>query len=136
MNVELTGTIVQILPYEGGTSTAGKEWRKVVFILEMQDQYPRKVAISLLNDNIDKFPLQVGAVVTANLDIESREWNGKWYTEVRAWQVIYPQAQPVAPAPQPTTQAYTQQAYTQQAYTQQVATPAPAHPQAAEDLPF
>lgn len=113
MNVELTGTIVQMLPYESGTSKAGKEWRKQVFILETQEQYPRKVAISLLNDNIDKFPLQAGKVVTANLDIESREWNGKWFTEVRAWQVTYPQAQPVAtPAP------------------------APAQPQAAEDLPF
>lgn len=131
MNVELTGRIALILPLEQGVSKAGNAWRKQVFILETQEQYPRKVAISLLNDNIDKFPLQVGAVVTANLDIESREWGGKWYTEVRAWQVTYPQAQPVAQATQPTTQAYTQQAY-----TQQVATPAPAQPQAAEDLPF
>lgn len=131
MNVELTGRITQILPLEQGLSKAGNAWRKQVFILETQDQYPRKVAISLLNDNIDKFPLQVGAVVTANLDIESREWGGKWYTEVRAWQVTNPQAKPVAQATQPTTQAYTQQAY-----TQQVATPAPAQPQAAEDLPF
>lgn len=136
MNLELTGTIVQTLPYESGTSKAGKEWRKVVFILETQDQYPRKVAISLLNDNIDKFPLQVGKVVTANLDIESREWNGKWYTEVKAWQITYPQGKPVAthvatyvatPPPQPVA-TYAQPVAT---YTQ-----APAQPQAAEDLPF
>lgn len=133
MNVELTGRIAQIFPIEQGVSKAGNAWRKQVFILETQEQYPRKVAISLLNDNIDKFPLQVGAVVTANLDIESREWNGKWFTEVRAWQVTYPQAQPVAQATQPTTQAYTQQAYTQPVATP---APAPAQPQAAEDLPF
>ena len=133
MNVELTGRITQILPLEQGLSKAGNAWRKQVFILETQDQYPRKVAISLLNDNIDKLPLQAGAVVTANLDIESREWNGKWFTEVRAWQVTYPQAQPVAQATQPTTQAYTQQAYTQPVATP---APAPAQPQAAEDLPF
>nr|DAU00391.1 MAG TPA: Single-strand binding protein strand beta-sheet extended loops.85A [Caudoviricetes sp.] len=126
MNVELTGRIALILPLEQGVSKAGNSWRKQVFILETQGQYPRKVAISLLNDNIDKYAIQVGKVVTANLEIESREWNGKWFTEVRAWQVTSPQAQPVAPAPQPTTQAY----------TQQVATPAPAQPQAAEDLPF
>ena len=131
MNLELTGTIVQMLPYEGGTSKAGKEWRKVVFILETQDQYPRKVAISLLNDNIDKYAIQVGKVVTANLEIESREWNGKWYTEVKAWQLTYPQGQPVATrvatSPQPVA-----------TYAQPVATPsaAPAQPQAAEDLPF
>ena len=133
MNVELTGRITQILPLEQGVSKAGNSWRKQVFILETQDQYPRKVAISLLNDNIDKFPLQVGAVVTANLDIESREWGSKWYTEVRAWQVTNPQAKPVAQAPQPTAQAYTQQAYTQPVATP---APAPAQPQAAEDLPF
>ena len=130
MNLELTGTIVQVLPYEGGTSKAGKEWRKGTFILETQDQYPRKVAISLLNDNIDKYPTQVGTVVTAHLDIESREWNGKWYTEVRAWQITYPQAQPVASYQQPTPQPY----------TTPVATPAtqpsPAQPQTADELPF
>lgn len=120
-----------MLPYEGGTSKAGKEWRKQVFILETQEQYPRKVAISLLNENIDKFPLQVGAVVTANLEIESREWNGKWYTEVKAWQLTYPHGQPVATHLATSTQPVA-------TYAQPVATPAPApaQPQAAEDLPF
>ena len=131
MNVELTGRIAQILPLEQGVSKAGNSWRKQVFILETQDQYPRKVAISLLNDNIDKYAIQVGKVVTANLEIESREWNGKWYTEVKAWQLTYPQGQPVAThlatSPQPVA-----------TYAQPVATPsaAPAQPQAAEDLPF
>ncbi len=131
MNLELTGTIVQMLPYESGTSKAGKEWRKVIFILETQDQYPRKVAISLLNDNIDKYAIQVGMVVTANIEIESREWNAKWYTEVKAWQITKPQGQPVAThvatSPQPVATS-----------PQPVATPAPApaQPQAAEDLPF
>jgi hypothetical protein len=131
MNVELTGTIVQMLPYEGGTSKAGKEWRKVVFILETQDQYPRKVAISLLNDNIDKYAIQVGMVVTANIEIESREWNAKWYTEVKAWQITLPQAQPVATHVATSTQPVA-------THAQPVATPAPApaQPQAAEDLPF
>lgn len=105
MNLELTGRITQILPLEQGVSKAGNAWRKQVLILETQDQYPRKVAISLLNDNIDKYAIQVGTVITAHLDIESREWNGKWYTEVKAWQITYPQAQPVAQAQQPTAQA-------------------------------
>lgn len=127
MNLELTGTIVQVLPYDGGTTKAGKEWRKGVFILETQDQYPRKVAISIFNDNIDKYPTQVGTVVTAHIEIESREWNGKWYTEVKAWQITYPQGQHVATSPQPVA-----------TYARPVATPAPApaQPQAAEDLPF
>ncbi len=131
MNLELTGTIVQVLPYDGGTTKAGKEWRKGVFILETQDQYPRKVAISILNDNIDKYPTQVGTVVTAHIEIESREWNGKWYTEVKAWQITYPQGQPVSSSPQPTAQAYASPVAT--------TTPpaaAPAQPQTADELPF
>lgn len=131
MNLELTGTIVQMLPYEAGTSKAGKEWRKVVFILETQDQYPRKVAISLLNDNIDKYTIQVGTVVTANIEIESREWNGKWYTEVKAWQLTYPKGQPVATHLATSTQPVATYAQPVATYTQ-----APAQPQAAEDLPF
>ena len=130
MNLELTGRITQILPLEQGVSKAGNAWRKQVLILETQDQYPRKVAISLLNENIDKYKTPVGIVVTAHIEIESREWNGKWYTEVKAWQITYPQGQPVAQAPQPTAQAY----------TQPVATPtaqqAPAQPQASDELPF
>lgn len=131
MNLELTGTIVQVLPYDGGTSKAGKEWRKGGFILETQEQYPRKVAISIFNDKIDKYKTPVGIVVTAHIEIESREWNGKWYTEVKAWQITYPQGQPVsthvATSPQPVA-----------TYARPVANPAPAQaqPQAAEDLPF
>ena len=131
MNLELTGRITQILPLEQGVSKAGNAWRKQVLILETQDQYPRKVAISLLNDNIDKYSIQVGTVVTAHLDIESREWNGKWYTEVRAWQITYPQGQPVSSSPQPTAQAYASPVAT--------TTPpaaAPAQPQTADELPF
>ena len=120
-----------MLPYEAGTSKAGKEWRKQVFILETQDQYPRKVAISLLNDNIDKYTIQVGKVVTANLEIESREWYAKWYTEVKAWQLTYPQGQPVATHLATSTQPVATYAQPVATYTQ-----APAQPQAAEDLPF
>lgn len=131
MNLELTGTIIQVLPYDGGTTKAGKEWRKGGFILETQEQYPRKVAISIFNDNIDKYTTQVGTVVTAHIEIESREWNGKWYTEVRAWQITYPQGQPVSSSPQPTAQAYASPVAT--------TTPpaaAPAQPQTADELPF
>ena len=130
MNLELTGRITQILPLEPGVSKAGNAWRKQVLILETQDQYPRKVAISLLNENIDKYTTQVGTVVTAHIEIESREWNGKWYTEVKAWQITYPQGQPVAQDPQPTAQTYTQPVATP------TAQPSPAKPQTADELPF
>ena len=94
-------------------------------------QYPRKVCFSLFGESITKFPLQVGQDVTVSIDIESREWNSKWYTEVRAWNVTYASQQP--------------QLQAQAAPQSQVAQPAPStppqqqpstQPQAADDLPF
>lgn len=126
-NKELTisGRIVSVLPLQQGTSKAGKPWQKREYILDTGGQYPKKVCFSLFGESITKFPLQVGQDVTVSIDIESREWNSRWYTEVRAWNVAYASQQPQSPAPQPP-----------------VAQPAPPQPQpaqqpqAADDLPF
>lgn len=145
-NLEITGTIIQMLPLQEGTSKSGNAWKKQDCVLETESQYPRKVCFNLFGDNVDKFPVQVGQKVTVSIDIESREFNGRWYTDVRAWNIIYPQAQQVAqpayqqpPAyqPQPTyQQPQPQQAY-QQAYPQQQAVaPAPQQAGVADDLPF
>ena len=135
-NLEITGTIIQIQPLQEGTSKSGNAWKKQDCVLETDAQYPRKICFNLFGDNVDKYPVQVGQKVTVSIDLESREFNGRWYTDVRAWSIVYPQAQQVA---QPTyQQPQPQQAY-QQAYPQQqVVAPAPATPQAgvADDLPF
>ena len=122
----ITGRVLQLLPLQEGTSKAGNAWQKQDFILETPGQYPRKVCICLFGDNVVKFPLQAGQNVTVNLDIESREFNGRWYTDVRAWNIVYNDVQ-TAPA-----QARTQPATP----TTPQPAPAPARPQAAEDLPF
>lgn len=141
-NLEITGKVIQILPLQEGVSKAGKPWKSQTFVLETGGQYPRKVPIKLFGDIVDRFPLQVGQDVTASLDIDGREWEGKWFSEVRAWNIVYPQDQQVAqpayqqpPAYQP--QPTYQQPQPQPAYQQAVA-PAPATPQAgvADDLPF
>ena len=131
-NLEITGTIIQIQPLQEGTSKSGNAWKKQDCVLETDAQYPRKVCFNLFGDNVDKFPVQVGQKVTVSIDIESREFNGRWYTDVRAWNIVYPQAQQVAqPAFQQPQPAY-QKAYPQQ----QAVAPAPATPQTVEDLPF
>ena len=125
--MNISGKVVQVLPIQTGTSKAGNPWQKQEFILEQGGQYPRKVCVCLFGDNVAKFPLQVGQSVTASIDIDSREFNGRWYTEIKAWSITQTGAQQAAPAPQ------------------QVATApaaAPAQPQpapqagAADDLPF
>ena len=133
--LNISGIVLNILPLQSGTSKAGNQWQKQDFILETGGQYPRKVCICLFGDNVTKFPLQVGQSVTASVDIESREFNGRWYTDVRAWNVVYNGQQQGAPAPAPTAAAPTAQPAPTPAKGATAQAPAGA-PAAADDLPF
>nr|DAM51950.1 MAG TPA: Single-strand binding protein strand beta-sheet extended loops.85A [Caudoviricetes sp.] len=133
--LNISGIVLNILPLQSGTSKAGNQWQKQDFILETGGQYPRKVCICLFGDNVTKFPLQVGQSVTASVDIESREFNGRWYTDVRAWNVVYNGQQQGAPAPAPTATAPTAQPAPTPAKGATAQAPAAA-PAAADDLPF
>ena len=133
--LNISGIVLNILPLQTGTSKAGNQWQKQDFILETGGQYPRKVCICLFGDNVEKYPLQVGQSVTASVDIESREFNARWYTDVRAWNVVYNGQQQGAPAQAPTATAPTAQPAPTPA--KGAATQAPAGaPAAADDLPF
>lgn len=133
--LNISGIVLNILPLQSGTSKAGNPWQKQDFILETGGQYPRKVCICLFGDNVEKFPLQVGQSVTASVDIESREFNARWYTDVRAWNVVYNGQQQGAPAPAPTATAPTAQPAPTPAKGATAQAPAGA-PAAADDLPF
>lgn len=85
--MEISGTIIHILPEESGTGKNGNQWRKQYFILETKDQFPKKVCIQAWNEKIEQFGLKVGDEATVSFDVESREYNGKWYTDVKAWKV-------------------------------------------------
>ncbi|HSV87610.1 MAG TPA: DUF3127 domain-containing protein [Bacteroidales bacterium] len=84
--MEISGKVYQILPEQQGEGRGGG-WRRLDFILEAPGQYPRKICIGLWGDKIDQANLQVGEQVTASIDIESREYNGKWFTSVKAWKI-------------------------------------------------
>lgn len=133
--MNISGKVVQVLPIQQGTSKAGNPWQKQEFILEQGGQYPHKVCISLFGDNVAKTP-QVGQDVMVSVDIDSREFNGRWYTEIKAWNVVQAGAQQAAPAPQQAAPA-PQQVAAAPAATPAQPQPAPA-PQtgAADDLPF
>ena len=84
--MELTGKIIQLLPEESGQSARGP-WRKQQYILETEGQYPKKVCFMAWGDKIDEFKLQEGEDVVVSINIESREYNGRWYTDVKAWKI-------------------------------------------------
>ncbi|HXR80855.1 MAG TPA: DUF3127 domain-containing protein, partial [Saprospiraceae bacterium] len=58
-------------------------WKKQEFIVETQSQYPKKVCLSVWGDKVDQFSLSVGQFVNVSVELESREYNGRWYTEAR-----------------------------------------------------
>jgi len=84
--MEIKGRVIQILPASSGSSARG-EWKRQDFILETEEQYPKKVCISNWNDKVDIDKLPKKALVTASINLESREYNGKWYTDVRVWKI-------------------------------------------------
>lgn len=83
--MEISGKIIQMLPLQQGTSKAGNPWKKQEYVLETLDQYAKKVKFDFFGDKADQYPLSVGDEVTVSFDLESREFNGRWYTDVRGW---------------------------------------------------
>lgn len=88
MSIEISGKFVKTLPEASGTSAKG-EWRKGGLVVETEEQYPRKIAIVCWGDDRlkDIAGLRDGDKVKVSVDIESREWQDKWFTDVRAWKI-------------------------------------------------
>ena len=84
--MELKGKVIQLLPVQTGMGKKG-QWKKQEFIVETQTQYPKKVCLSAWGDKIDQFNVSEGDIVNVSVDLESREYNGRWYTEARAWKI-------------------------------------------------
>lgn len=102
--MEVSGKIIQILPLQEGTGRNGNPWKVQTAILETQDQYPRKVCFEVFGeDRINNNPFKVDDIVTVSFDIDSHEFNGRWYTSIRAYRVQQglPEQTPAAPAAAP-----------------------------------
>ena len=84
--MQLTAKLTQLLPIQTGTGKNG-EWKKQDTIVETDGQYPKKVCISIWGDKINEGQLQIGNLLQIDFDIESREYNNKWYTDIKAWKI-------------------------------------------------
>lgn len=86
--MEIQGKIIQVLPLQEGTSSKGNVWKLQPYVLETQGQYPKKVYFEVFGeDRIKQNPAQEGEEVTVGIDIESEEYNGRWFTKIRAWKI-------------------------------------------------
>lgn len=84
--MEITGKLIQVL---NAQSIAGKNGSSIKqeFIIETDGKFPKKVCLSMWGAVVDTFNYERGETITASFDISSREYNGKWYTEVKAWKI-------------------------------------------------
>ena len=84
--MQLTAKLVQLLPLQTGTGKNG-QWKKQDILVETEGQYPKKICVSIWGDKINESQLQIGSLLAISFDVESREYNGRWYTDVKAWKI-------------------------------------------------
>lgn len=101
--MKLEGKIIVAQPIQSGVSKNGNNWQRQDFVLEIPGQYPKKVAFSVMNSNIQNFGLAVGQDVDIEIDINANEWQGKWFNSITCWKAtLRNPGQPTA-AQQPQT---------------------------------
>lgn len=133
--MEITGKIIAVLPEQGGTSKTGNEWKKQEYVLETHDQFPKKVCFQLFGaDRIAQAAIQPGEELTVSFDIDSREYQGRWFTNINGWKVE--RAGAMGTAPQSTPMGMTPDHFAPAAAP--IASAAPDFGQAnpIDDLPF
>ena len=147
---DITGKIIAVLPANSGTSArTGNPWMSQTYVIETQGQYPKKLAFDVFGEErIKQFNIQQGEELTVRFDIDAHEYNGRWFNQIRAFNVEKSGQQTTQqPTQQPASNVSNPQA-TQQAPQQQnmfnagVQNAAPyqptQHQQASDpnDLPF
>ena len=95
--MEITGKLIQKLAMQSGVGKTGTNWQKQEFVIETTEQFPKKICANLWGDKVDVLQsFNIGDTVIMSFNLESREYMGKWYTDVRAWKLEVPTANPAA----------------------------------------
>lgn len=132
----IRGLVVAVGQLQQGVGKSGKQWQKQDYVVQSEGAYPKKVAFSIMNDKIAQANIQMGNIVEAEVSIESREYNGKWYTDLTAYRVdnLSVAAPAMSPQPQNVYQQTAPQGYTA------AQNPQPANtfgqPTSSNDMPF
>ena len=135
--MDLTGKIIAVLPASSGVSQrTGNSWMSQDYVIEVPGQYPKKCVFRVFGeDRIKQFNIQMGEDVTVSFDIDAHEFNGRWFNDIRAYNVqrgvVAPAAAPAAESPFPPQGAAPQDATAPFPPAQE-----PAGEGSADDLPF
>lgn len=105
MTFNVTGTIVKVLEKKSGTSQAGKEWASQDFVIQEQNSDNILFFNIFGEENITNYNLEEGDAISVILDVRSREWNGKYFTELRCKQCFHTTKKKTAAQPTVSTEA-------------------------------
>ena len=139
--MDLTGRIIAVLPAQSGVSArTGNSWMSQDYVIEVPGQYPKRCVFRIFGeDRIKQFNVQLNEDVTVQFDIDAHEYQGRWFNDVRAFNIIRGQVAPAAAIPEAGVAQFTPQ--------QPAAAPAaatspfppemgPASEGSTDDLPF
>lgn len=100
--MELQGKVIAVLPARSGVSARG-EWKSQSFVIETHDSFPRKMVFDVFGEErLTRFNIQLGQEVNVSFDIDAHEYNGRWFNNIRAFDVrlVDPNTISAAPAAQ------------------------------------
>ena len=125
MNLELTAKLLTLMPVQTGTGKNG-EWTKQDFIVETDEQYPKKICIVAWNDTAKTIQnIKPFSTLKMAISIESREYNSRWYTDVRTFRIDVINSPSSATSTKDTKE-----------FEPATADPMQNEPEAGDDLPF
>ncbi len=97
--MEIQGKVIAVLPERSGISQRG-EWRSQTYVIETQEQYPKKMAFDVFGgDRIVNFGIHIGEVINVSFDIDAHEYQGRYFNQIRAWNVTKVSQQAAAQEP-------------------------------------
>jgi len=105
--MEIKGKLVKVLPAQTGPSKSGGEWKKQEFVIELEGTYPRKACFTIWGDKVNIGSFVEGTMLNVFFDVDSREYNEKWFTNLTAWKVeSAAESAPSGPQPLPPLDSY------------------------------
>ena len=133
--MEIIGKAISALPVKSGVSQrTGEQWQSREYVIETQDQYPKKMCFEVFGtDKLKEFNIRNNDLIKVHFDITAREYNGKWYNSVRAWKVEHVNQDGSAAGATANQVAASSQQEPQAPATQAAA---PAAKESDDDLPF
>ena len=133
--MELQGRVIVVMEPREGTSARGP-WKSQQYVIETHDQYPKKMAFDIFGaDRIDQFAIKAGEEIIVSFDVDAHEYQGRWFNNIRAWNIQRVDAAAVQAAGSPASATPTQGTQAP-AGGSQAPFPPTASGSDADDLPF